>query len=122
VITIDEQAYPIVVMRSEGDVQNFTKTLETIFNRATSCGVIMISTEHSVTSPDARRAQAVWMKQQKPRIAETCRGFAWVLHSPVQLLLYKPMLALQGRRMMGCPTAAFGDLDSAKIWLHRQLA
>jgi hypothetical protein len=61
------------------------------------------------------------MKQQKPRIGAVCRGIAWVLESQAQLLLYKPMLALQGKRMMGCPTAAFGNFDSAKQWIQAQL-
>jgi hypothetical protein len=126
-ITVDEQAYPIVVVRSEGDVtladiRHFTQTLEAILARETPCGVIMLSNEHSVTAPEARSAQARWMKQHKPRIAEICQGFAWVLASPAQLMLYKPILALQGRRMTGCPTAAFGDLDAATAWIQKQLS
>ncbi len=125
-MTIDEQSYPIVVVRSEGeltldDVQHFAQTLEAILDRSTPCGVIMISDEHSVT-PEARSTQARWMKQHKPRIAQICRGFAWVIRSPAQLLLYKPMIALQGKRMVGCPAAAFGNLDEATAWVRTQLA
>ncbi|MCZ2094815.1 MAG: hypothetical protein LC121_00820 [Anaerolineae bacterium] len=126
-IAVDEQAYPVVVVRSEGDitledVHGMAQALEGVFARKTPCGVIMISDENAVSTQEARSVQARWLKQNKPRIAEICRGYALVLNSPAQLMLFKPIMALQGKRMMGCPAAVFGDIDAAQAWIREQLA
>lgn len=124
---VDQQDYPVVVIRSEGDVtlddvQNFMQTMEAIFARETPCGVIMVSDEDTVSTQEARSVQARWLKRNKPRIGEICAGYALVLTSPAQLVFYKPIIALQGKRMMGCPAAAFGDVEAARVWVRQQLA
>lgn len=125
-ITISEPNASTIVIRMEGEVsaddtRTYTKALEDTFARGTPCGIVWISPLHAAPTREAQKMQTAWIKDHKEQIGKFCRGFAWVLESPTQLLLYKPMLALWGKHMMGCPTAAFSTLDAAQQWVRTQL-
>lgn len=118
--------WPVVVVGRGVDSnqrvnEEFFVVLADALERDGRFGLVVDKSNVDLTA-DTRRSEAEregirWLKTVRGRIAERCAGIAYVLSEDMLDDERARRGAASGRRVYGCPTEGFADLDAARRWL-----
>lgn len=125
---IDDSDWPILIISLMNsitlpDTQAFLGAFDDALARRQPFGVIMVSdqTDNKNTDKQAVELRSKWLKENRPRVGQYCRGLAVVTPHTSLLVVWQTMIRLTGPHLFGCPGSLFLTIDEARDWVKEKL-
>lgn len=132
-VTIDESRWPVGVIildgpTTEADVAAYTAALGRWLARSAPFAIVMVLPSEEASARQDRAAYSrvhsrtmAWLKPNKPRLSQWCRGLALVLEDPAVRAARAEPMARQGQTMFGCRVGVTATIAEAVRWAEERL-
>jgi len=123
-MTLDGWPMLEIHLRPEEDGDRFYDLLRAALDRDEPFTLLAFA-PHAGEDGDRRHSASdvenmKWLKTARPRLAERCRGIAYVVRPEVLERFAKVAAAMPS--MFGCPARALSDAEQARVWARAQMA
>ncbi|NKQ35182.1 MAG: hypothetical protein HF973_06135 [Chloroflexi bacterium] len=128
-ITFSDEHWPIVEMifpsyPTTDEVVWFLQKLEELFARQETFAAVIVSgmSDNAARDKQATKKLMGWVKQNKPRFSQYCRGIVYVIEaSAVQYAAAKLFSKMSGPRFYGCPVNTVRSKQDGLAWAQGQI-